>query len=228
MNSTVISAMIFGIIQINVHATVSNAQATDLVMINENLVLEESFSIEWAQDANLVKTMCAADHPLWRSFDLQAVEQGSGRSQQEICKHQGRMNWHEAKAWISHLNTHAFLGYSDWRLPHTEQTDTSCSYRLESEHSQEQMSFGFGCNNSELGHLLHETLGNPANESADSYGNRLIDSGPFQNVTENTYWSGTEMSFDTSMVGVFDISSGWQDAVNKQSDLLHVWPVRSL
>ncbi len=224
MNNAVISAMIFGIIQINVHATMSSAQATNLKMVNEDLVLDQSLAVEWTKDANLVKTMCENNHPLWRSFDPEAVEQGTGRNRQAICSHNGMMNWHEAKAWISHLNTHAFLGYSNWRLPHTEQADETCSYSLDNENPREQMSFGYGCRNSELGHLLYASLGGAINEQDKP----LSKTGPFQNVAEYRYWSDTELSFDRSMVGVFDIGSGWQDAVNKTADLLQVWPVRSL
>ncbi len=228
MKNTILSAMIFGIIQINVHATISTAQASSLKMVNEDLVLDQSLAVEWARDANLVKTLCDAKHPLWQSFEPEAVILGTGRSQTNICQQDGRMNWHEAKAWISHLNRHEFLGYSNWRLPRTKQSDSSCSYRFEKEHSQEYFSFGHGCKNSELSHLSHNSLGSPANKGKECRQDCLAKTGPFRNLSDSMYWSGTEISFDSSLVGVFDIGNNWQDAESKTSDLLYVWPVRSL
>ncbi len=228
MKNTILTAMIFGIIQINVHATISSGQASSLKMVNEDLVLDQSLAIEWARDAKLAKTMCDTGHPLWQSFKPETVALGTDRSRADICLQDGMMNWYEASAWISHLNKHAFLGYSDWRLPHTRQSDTTCSHRFESELSQEYFTFGSGCKNSELSHLFHSSLGNPANRGRECKQDCLTNPGPFRNVSDSMYWSGTEISFDSSLVGVFDIGSDWQDAENKTSDLLHVWPVRSL
>ncbi|WP_456377798.1 Lcl domain-containing protein [Thiolapillus sp.] len=224
MKNTILSAMIFGIIQINVHATIAT-QASSLKMVNEDLVLDQSQAVEWARDAKLVKTMCDAKHPLWQSFTPETITQGTNRSRAEICQQDGMMNWYEASAWISHLNQHEFLGYSNWRLPRTKQSDASCSYRFENEHSQEYFSFGHGCKNSEFSQLLFSSLGNQSKECRQDC---LTKAGPFRNVSDAMYWSGTEVSFDSSLVGVFDIGANWQDAENKSSDLLHVWPVRSL
>lgn len=213
MKNTILTAMIFGIIQINVHATISSAQASGLKLVNEDLVLDQSLTIEWTRDAKLAKTMCDAGHPLWQSFEPETIVLGTGRSRADICRQDGMMNWYEASAWISHLNKHAFLGYSDWRLPHTRQSDATCSHRFENELSQEYFTFGSGCKNSELSHLFHSSLAN---------------AGPFRNLSDSMYWSGTEVSFNSSLVGVFDIGRDWQDAEDKSSDLLYVWPVRTL
>ncbi|WP_456413642.1 Lcl domain-containing protein [Thiolapillus sp.] len=228
MKNTILSVMIFGIIQLNVHATVATAQATSLTMVNEDLVLDQALAVEWARDANLVKTMCDARHPLWQSFEPEAIALGTHRNRDEICSQDGVMNWYEARAWISHLNKHAFLGYNNWRLPRTRQSDASCSHQFINEQPQASFSFGHGCRNSELSHLFHASLGNPAGKNKACKQDCLTNAGPFRNLSESMYWSGTEISFDSSMVGVFDLGRSWQDAENKTSDLLHVWPVRSL
>lgn len=229
MNTTVISAMIFGIIQINVHTTLSNhAHASDLKMVNDDVVLDTSSNIEWSKDANLAKTLCDSQHILWQSFDPTSVDKGTGRSATEICKQGGKMNWYEAKTWISHLNAHRFLGYSDWRMPRVAQHDTTCSMQISLASANDTIGLGQGCLNSEISHLLHDTLNNPLNQYGSCTDNCLSDTGPFHNISQDMYWSGTEIASDTSLVGVFGVESDWQDAEDKTSDLLHVWPVRNL
>lgn len=227
MNTTVISAMIFGIIQINVHATLASAHATNLKNVNEDVVLDPSSNIEWTKDANLAKTLCDNQHILWQSFDPTSVDKGTGRSASTICEQGGKMNWYEAKAWISHLNVHHFLGYSDWRMPQINQHDSTCSMQINLSPSDKAIGVGQGCMNSEISHLMHDSLNNPRNKLGRCSQNSCpTDTGPFYNIPQDLYWSDTEIVADSSLVGVFSAQGDWQDAEEKTSDLLHVWPIR--
>jgi hypothetical protein len=217
MKYTAISTLIIGIIQVNVYATVPKNQTNTLQAIADNLVLDSSFAIEWTKDANAVKTMCEANHPLWQSFNPAGVAHNSGRNLGEICAQDGLMNWYEANAWISHLNSNSYLGRNDWRLPGVDLSDPTCSVQLGVPDSQLSASFGQDCANSELGHLYQTAFYNTTEN------NRY-----FSNLSGTTYWSNTELPLNQSLVGTFDLQEGWQDAVEKSSDLLHVWPVHAL
>jgi len=229
MKYSLISALVFGVIQINVHATVSTAAAGEFDLVGKHLVADRDIAVEWTRDANLVKTMCENDNLLWKNFDPHTVKQGTGRSNTEICAQGGRMNWYEAKAWIEVLNKHAYLGHSNWRLPRIQQQDSSCSLHIQGDTAGNTASLGHGCRNSEPGHLFHASLGNPVNEGSSCQNNSCLTyQGPFNNLSGNMYWTDTEISFDNSLVGVFDPARDWQDAEQKTSDLLQVWPVHSL
>ncbi len=211
MRSTVIIALIFTVIQINVHATLAMKTQDSPTIDMARLVLDKTGTVEWMPDANLVTTLCKSGHPLLSSFDPSLVANGTGRNMAEICSQEGRMNWYEAKAWIRHLNQNAYLGYTNWRLPEISPRDSSCSELAELDNTT--VTFGFGCRNGEPGRL-HAVLGSNI--------------GRLTNLDEGMYWSETVLAEDDSLAGVFDVKTNWQDAEGKTSDLLHVWPVRSL
>ncbi|WP_457673179.1 Lcl domain-containing protein [Thiolapillus sp.] len=211
MRPTIIITLIFAVIQINVHATMATKSGNAMLQGTGNLVMDMTRTVEWTRDANLAQTLCKAGHPLWTSFDPSHIKNGTGRTGDEICRQEGRMNWYEARAWIKHLNTNAYLGHRDWRLPRISYGDQSCSDLVELDSAP--VAIGYGCRNSEPGHL-HAVLGSNL--------------GNFMNLDEGLYWSETELSSNTSLAGVFDIKTNWQDAEGKTSDLLHVWPVHSL
>ena len=228
MNYTLICALAFGVVQIHGQATLSSATAGELDVVGKHLVADRDMAVEWSRDANLVKTLCSNDSALWKSFDPASVKHGTGRSAAEICAQDGLMNWYEAKAWIEVLNKHAYLGHSDWRLPRIQQKDGSCSLYVQVDQADSIVSLGHGCRNSEPGHLFHASLDNPVCEGPAYQDNCLIHHGPFSNLAGNMYWTDTEMTFDGSLVGVFDPGNDWQDAEKKTSDLLQVWPVHDL
>jgi hypothetical protein len=211
MRNTIFIALIFTVIQINVHATLGTGAGDKLLQGSGDLVADMGHSVEWVRDANLVQTMCDTNHPLLASFDPTLVEHGTGRTMADICAQEGRMNWYEAKAWIRHLNANTYLGYTNWRLPEVSHGDSSCSELAEIDDAT--VSFGYGCRNSEPGRL-HAMLG--------SY----IDH--FVNLDEHLYWAETELAANPSLAGVFGVKANWQDVEAKTSDLLHVWPVHSL
>ncbi len=217
MKYTILSALIIGIIHANVYATLSHHKANPLQEINEHQVADNSFSVAWTRDANSVKTLCDSNHPLWQSFNLEGISHNSGRSSEQICAENGVMNWYEANAWISHLNSNSYLGHTDWRLPSVDLNDPACSVHIGSADAQRSASFGQGCSNSELGHLYQTVLSTPSHKST-----------LFTHLSDATYWSSSELPINHSLVGIYDLEGGWQDAVGKSSDLLNVWPIHSL
>lgn len=76
----------------------------------------------------------------------------------------GKMTWADALKWADDFS---LGGYSDWRLPAGNQ----CG--------------GYFCSNSEMGHLWYYSLGNPP-------GGPMSNTGPFQNMMADFYWTGTE------------------------------------
>lgn len=78
----------------------------------------------------------------------------------------GRMNWFAAVGWA---DSFSFGGYTDWRLP----TSDTCS--------------GFNCIGSEMGHLWYADLGNLAGA--------MTNTGDFQNLQSDIYWSGLDAGF---------------------------------
>lgn len=215
MKYTVISALIVGIVQVNVYATISHQSNSPLLTVRDGLVLDNSAAINWTEDANLVSTLCHSNHPLWKSFNPASVHNNSGRDADEICAQNGRMNWYEAQAWVSHLNNHSYLHHNDWRLPNVDLHDPSCSVQLGQDHSRLSVSFGQHCSNGELARLRQLAFNN---EGSSHY---------FNNLDGNVYWSNTELSFNNSLAGTFDLQADWQDAEGKTSDLLQVWAVHS-
>jgi hypothetical protein len=84
--------------------------------------------------------------------------------------------------------------YDNWRLP---VTDESCD--------------GFNCTNSEMGHLYYTELGNIAEVP-------LANTGPFQHLQADFYWSGTEYSAAADDAWGFRFGDGLQGVVVKDSD----------
>ncbi len=213
MKNSIIIAAIFMVVQINVHATLGARPDHQLLLSGPHLIKDAALSLEWTRDANLAKTLCQSGDPLWKSFDPTRIPGSTGRSASEICAQEGRMNWYEANAWLDHLNTNRYLGYSNWRMPQISYQDSSCSEQVTLEATGETVALGSGCMTGEPGNLK---------SALNDYQNS------FANLEEQLFWSGTELATDSRLVGVFGVRNDWQDAEDKSSDLLPVWPVHSL
>jgi len=102
----------------------------------------------------------------------------------------GMMYWNRATAWADAL---VFGGFDDWRLPTAFNSNgTLCG--------------GFGCTNSEMGHLYYVELGNTA-------GDLSINTGPFVNV-EARYWLSTE-SIASNGLPINAWNFWWDDPVDR-------------
>ena len=125
----------------------------------------------------------------------------------------GTMTWAKSNEWIAAMNTAAYLGTSDWRLPTTAQPDATCASQFNPGGSFPLQGFGFSCTGSEMGHLFNVdgiTSGSPT---------------PFANVQPDLYWSGTEYAPDTGSAWHFEFLSGSQNVSNKANGF-YAWAVR--
>jgi hypothetical protein len=109
----------------------------------------------------------------------------------------GLMNWWTALEWAGQFT---FAGYSNWRLP----TSDSC----ESD----------SCTGSEMGHLWHVELGNPFGPY-DANGYPGANTGGFQNLQIDAYWSGSEYRPNPGFAYYLSTRFGSQLVDRKESGL---------
>jgi len=128
----------------------------------------------------------------------------------------GLMNGIDANSWV---NTLALGRYRDWRLPTVRDIDNDgCGAPLIS---------GGDCGqnvdttvlaepgvDSEMAHLFYVTLGH--NIDVFASGNQLTNTGPFENLQADIYWSGTETR-RSSEAWYFETDFGWQQFRNKSA-----------
>jgi hypothetical protein len=118
---------------------------------------------------------------------------------------QNQMNWADAL-------TVNFGGttYDDWRLPTT--VDGPVVYGFNG-----NTTAGYNITSSEWGHLFYiglgntgryDTSGNPTGCSLSGQPDCLTNTGDFQNLLPNTYWSGTEYAANTNYAWGFSPDRG--------------------
>lgn len=93
----------------------------------------------------------------------------------------GLMTWAEAQVWAASLSVG---GVSGWRLPTVTPVNGSSFNFDYSEDGSTDSGINIAGLNSELGHMYYANLGNSA-------AGGLTNSGPFTNLQNFAYWSGT-------------------------------------
>ncbi len=137
----------------------------------------------------------------------------------------GLMTWAQANTWAANLSVGVF---DDWRLPTLGPVNgTSFNYNFSNNGSSD---FGYAATGtgwgtaSEMGHLFYVTLGNKGfctpgaggpSGCTQQAGYGLSNTGPFQNLLANLYWSGLEYAPNTSYAWGFDTVVGGQNDVVK-------------
>lgn len=127
----------------------------------------------------------------------------------------GTLNWDAAVLWADTL---VYGGYSDWRLPTLNPSDTTCSDNFDAGGSFGLQYFGTGCTGGELSHLFVTDLGNQAStsvlnqvgDSAEQVANLAL----LSNVQSLGYWSGTEYPPGPGGAWVFRTDGGNQGVAN--------------
>ena len=148
----------------------------------------------------------------------------------------GNMTWDAANEWIAAMNTAAYLGAGDWRLPFmidtgasgcesVAYTGTDCGYNVETKNG--------AIVKSEMAHLFYVTLGNTG--QYDTGGNLtgcagfpdycLTNTGPFSSFQASYYWSDTEYAPDTGNAWYFHFGASSQYFDLKSNDF-YAWAVR--
>jgi hypothetical protein len=116
--------------------------------------------------------------------------------------------WDNQVAWAGALSvTFGSNTYDDWRLPTTVDGPRVFGY-------DGSTTAGYNITSSELGHLFYTELGNKGYYATDGTnpqpGWGLTNTGDFQNLYPEFYWSGTEYSADPTRAWLFDFGYGYQ------------------
>jgi hypothetical protein len=124
----------------------------------------------------------------------------------------GAMSWQSAVSWAANLS---YGGYDDWRLPNTPVPDATCA--------TPPPAFGINCTGSELGHLyvteLAGTVLDPPTMPTSAPG-----PGPFSNIKDDGYWSGT--AYDATFAYVVNFGFSGAQAADNKSIGYFAWAVR--
>jgi hypothetical protein len=161
---------------------------------------------------NRVTWLEEADLPALQRFgiplcDASGVEPCINRS--------GSMNYASAIAWVAAMNAANYLGHSNWQLPTTPFTDTSCAGKAPPGNN-----FGFGCDANAMGYLYYTALGVQApNTAVPIPANRV---GPFRNFQPEIYWSDSPPS--STNITDFSFATGSQDG-GTGDDFQYVLPM---
>lgn len=191
--------------------------------VGSGLVNDTVQNIIWLQDANMFKTLCDANAPIYSGWTGEVDDY-----KKDICSNNGQMTWNDAEAWIVRLNEQNYLGFSNWRQPLTPQPDASCEIQVSDPSPQ---SLGYNCTGSELGHLFNVAtpagLGNSNDADAGCAPNCFTNTGPFNNTQNSQYWSGRSSVPNPAFAWLFITSFGFQDRYPKDNSPSYVWPVLS-
>ena len=130
----------------------------------------------------------------------------------------GQMDWDDASFWAANLTEGT---YSDWRLPTLKPVNgTSFNYDFTnngtSDRGNATAGIGWGAA-SEMGHLFYVTLGNLQGQFRNT--------GDFQNLQRDFYWSGLEYAPYPSYAWQFYFIDGYQNEGDKDN-LLYALAVR--
>ncbi len=167
-------------------------------------VFDTAKNVNWLADANLAAT---------NRFGLAACD---GAADPKSCVNPGgSMSYQAAAAWVAAMNAAAYLGHTNWQLPTTPSTDSSCPFT-----GPNGNSFGFNCTGGALGSLYYDALGLFAPDTAVPIPNNAV--GPFSNFQPYLYWSQT--STGGIGYGTFSFNSGFHGS-NTAPNFLYVLPM---
>jgi hypothetical protein len=118
-------------------------------------------------------------------------------------------NWGDVTQWADSLVVH-FNGteLSAWRLTNAD----DMGYGNSPPTYDGSSAYGYNVNSSELGSLFYDSLGNTGDYDTDGNniaGGGLINTGPFENLRSDMYYSGTN-SPHGGFPWTFDLNSGFQ------------------
>jgi hypothetical protein len=182
--------------------TFGSANAALLSRAGGQAYYDDVLNITWLADANLSKT---------NDFGVAGIY--------------AHMTWDKAQEWIGAMNTANYLGTNTWRLPAVTDTATSgCNYAYTGTDCGYNMDLGTG----EMAHMFYSTLGNLAlydtSGASPQPGSGLSNMGPFSNLVNSYWWSGTTYAPDPAKAWAFVTFNGYQDAIDK-SNLFKAWAV---
>jgi hypothetical protein len=191
---------------------------------------DTDLNITWLADANLAAS---------NTFGVSGISSYNGV---------GTMHWYIAQDWIAAMNANNYLGYNDWRLPKTgpvNGTDINYGYSYNGTtdlgtNISAPGTLYAGSKGSELAYLFYNELGNmsycdPVTSTAYVCSNEQppldnINTGPFSNLHNSVYWSGTECGDNCAFIFGFPYATQnaneKADIYNPDYDAFYVWAVR--
>jgi hypothetical protein len=190
-----------------------------LVDVGNGLVNHPAANLTWVADANLFRTMAAADATLvtkivtaWVNGPIPTLA-GDGSSHTIVAADfnaaTGKMNWYGAQAFIYYLRVTHYKGYSDWRLPEigTASLQTGgCTSCVPSD--------DFPVSSSEWWRLFFEELGGTANVP--------VSTSLFQNIAGDAFWGDAQNGTTTALFR----DGGEQISALTSAVSYRAWPVR--
>ncbi len=216
-----------------VFVSATAAHAALIVPAGNGLVVNDTdLNVAWTQDANLFRTQAAADPNLVTSIInvTPSVVDGLGTHimvAADFNSSAGTMNWWGANAWVNYLNSISYAGETDWRLPIISPVNGSTLNPTVSFDGSTDRGFNSAAVNgtaSELAHLFYHELGNLGQFNtvgATQSGFGVTNAGPFANLENNGYWSGTEAGAEytegATFAWIFATANGAQGAGPKTS-----------
>ncbi len=165
--------------------------------------------ITWLADANLADT---------NAFGVTGILSDGG------------MTWDKANEWIAAMNSAAYLGINDWRLPTVTDTGTpGCDFA----YTGTDCGWNVDLSTGEMAHMFYSTLGNTG--FYDTGGSPtgcspsspwcLTNDGPFSNLQPDVYWLGTPYAPNPSLAWLFNLTAGRQ-YYDSKSYYDYAWAVR--
>jgi hypothetical protein len=174
-----------------------------LVDVGNGLINQPAANLTWVADADLFKTMAAADTALvtkiltaWTDGPLPTLA-GNGSTHTIVAGDfnatTGKMNWYGARAWVNYLRVTHYKGYSDWRLPEigTASLQTGgCTACVPGDG-------GFAIATSEWWRLYFEELGGTAHVpiATSNNGNYSL----FQGIEGDAFWGKSQNGTTTAL-----------------------------
>lgn len=166
-----------------------------LVDVGNGLINHPDANLTWVADADLFKTLAAADANLvskvvtaWTDGPIPTLA-GDGSNHAIVVGDfeaaTGKMNWYGAQAWANFLRITHYKGYSDWRLPEVGAASlqtNGCTVCVPGDG-------GFAVDTSEWWRLFFQELGGTANVPIASSNNGSY--ALFQNIEGNAYWGNS-------------------------------------
>lgn len=144
--------------------TLSSSASAKLFNRGGGLIYDSALNVTWLADANYATTDLN-DLTVNAIISTQSTIDGHILSINDFLKntasgiYTGQMSWWGAKAWANHLvYTHPLLGvtYNQWRLPKIPLNSINCTNYNNSSRID---TYGYNCNDSELGRLYYVEFG---------------------------------------------------------------------
>jgi hypothetical protein len=171
---------------------------------NVGLVYSSVSEITWTQDANLFKTMYDEDNSLVSQISNRTTGPQKTSETYDFNPETGQMSWFGAQAFVDYLNSIAYAGSSEWRLPK----------------GGSDIQHGYNQTNTEMGQLFYTELSGVA-------GSSIPDTSAFDNEQEQGYWFDNDrwgQKLSPQFAYWFGAYNGFLTSTTKGS-WGYVWPV---